>query len=130
MADLDESHRTVTKQLDHYTQKSNVFHRDSGISPKTVPMGRLHMRPFQWYLKSHWKYPQPLDIQIPFQYLSEILKKHPSWWRYPNNVLIGCPLHAEEHNLLLFTDAGVKGWGAHLENLTVECGRTQRQICI
>ena len=24
---------------------------------KTVPMGRLHMRPFQWYLKTHWKYP-------------------------------------------------------------------------
>ena len=32
MADLDKSHRTVTKQLDHYTQKFNVFHRDSGIS--------------------------------------------------------------------------------------------------
>ena len=27
--------------------------------------------------------------------------------------------YAEEHNLLLFTDAAVKGWGAHLENLTV-----------
>ena len=39
MADLDKSHRTVTNQLDYYTQKYNVFHRDSG------------MRPFQWYLK-------------------------------------------------------------------------------
>ena len=28
-------------------------------------------------------------------------------------------LHAEEHNLLLFTDASVKGWGAHLGDLTV-----------
>ena len=34
-------------------------------------------------------------------------------------VLIGCPLHAEEHNILLFTDASVKGWGAHLGDLTV-----------
>ena len=34
-------------------------------------------------------------------------------------MLIGCLLHAEEHNLLPFTDASVKGWGAHLENLTV-----------
>ena len=39
---------------------------------KTVPMGRLHMRPFQWYLKTHWKYPQSLDKIIP---CSEILKK-------------------------------------------------------
>ena len=37
----------------------------------------------------------------------------------PKNVLIGCPLHAEEHNLLLFTDASVKGWGAHLGDMTV-----------
>ena len=34
-------------------------------------------------------------------------------------MLKGCPLHAEEHNLLLFTDASVKGWGAHLGDLTV-----------
>ena len=34
MADLDKSHRSVTDQLDHKTQKSNVFHRDSGLSQK------------------------------------------------------------------------------------------------
>ena len=66
--------------------------------------------------KTHWKYPQSLDIQIP---CSEILKRHLTWWKDPNNVLVGCPLHAEEHNLLLFTDAFDKGWGAHLGNLTV-----------
>ena len=83
---------------------------------KTVPMGRLHMRPFQWFLKTHWRYPQSLDMKIP---CSEILKSHLNWWRDPNNVLIGTPLHAEEHNLLLFTDASDKGWGAHLEDQTV-----------
>ena len=83
---------------------------------KTVSMGRLHMRPFQWYLKTHWRYPQSLDMKIP---CSEILKSHLNWWRDPNNELIGTPLHAEEHNLLLFTDASVKGWGAHLEDQTV-----------
>ena len=119
IADLDKSHRTVTKQLDHYTHQSNVFHRDSRISQKkkTVPMGKLHMRPFQWYLKTHWKYPQSSghsNIMLrDFEKPSELV------WRDPNNVLIGCPLHAEEHDLLLLTDASVKGWGAHLENLTV-----------
>ena len=83
---------------------------------KTVSMGRLHMRPFQWYLKTHWRYPQSLDMKIP---CSDILKSHLNWWRDPNNELIGTPLHAEEHNLLLFTDASVKGWGAHLEDQTV-----------
>ena len=34
-------------------------------------------------------------------------------------MLIGSPLHAEEHNLLLFKNVSVKGWGAHLENQTV-----------
>ena len=34
-------------------------------------------------------------------------------------MFIGYPLHAEEHNLLVFTDASVKGWGAHLGDLTV-----------
>ena len=29
-------------------------------------------------------------------------------------MLVGCPLHAEEHNLLLFTGVSVKGWGTHL----------------
>ena len=28
---------------------------------KIVPEGRLHMRPFQFHLKEHWKFPQPLD---------------------------------------------------------------------
>ena len=36
----------------------------------TVPLGRLHMRPFQWYLKSHWKFPQSLDKRIPVTELS------------------------------------------------------------
>ena len=83
---------------------------------KTVPMGRLHTRPFQWYLITHWKYPQSLDKKIP---CSEILKRQLIWWKNQNNVLIGCSLRTEEHNLLLFTDASVKGWGTHLRNLTV-----------
>ena len=28
---------------------------------KMVPEGRFHMRPFQFHLKEHWKFPQPLD---------------------------------------------------------------------
>ena len=47
------------------------------------------------------------------------MKRHLSWWRDLNNVLIGYPLHTKEHNVLLLTDASVKSWGAHLGGLTV-----------
>ena len=92
---------------------------------KTVTMGRLHMRLFQWYLVTQRKYPQSLDIQIP---CSQIWKSHPNCWKDPKNVLVGCPPHAEEHNLLLFTDVCVKGWGAHSGDLRVACDRSQRQV--
>ena len=31
---------------------------------KMVPEGRLHMRPFQFHLKEHWRYPQSLDSPL------------------------------------------------------------------
>ena len=33
---------------------------------KMVPEGRLHMRPFQFHLKEHWRYPQSLDSLLPW----------------------------------------------------------------
>ena len=33
---------------------------------KMVPEGRLHMRPFQFHLKEHWRYPQSLDNLHPW----------------------------------------------------------------
>ena len=32
---------------------------------KMVPEGRLHMRPFQFHLKEHWRFPQSLDTLLP-----------------------------------------------------------------
>ena len=33
---------------------------------KMVPEGRLHMRPFQFHLKEHWRYPQSLENLLPW----------------------------------------------------------------
>ena len=33
---------------------------------KMVPEGRLHMRPFQFHLKEHWRYHQSLDSLLPW----------------------------------------------------------------
>ena len=34
---------------------------------KMVPEGRLHMRPFQFHLKEHWRYPHSLDSLLPWR---------------------------------------------------------------
>ena len=78
---------------------------------KLVPLGRLHIRPFQWYLKKYWRYPESLDKKIP---VTVELLKQLSWWNSTKNLMKGSPLHPIEHNLSLFTDASQKGWGAHL----------------
>ena len=50
---------------------------------KMVPEGRLHMRPFQFHLKKHWRYPQSLDNLLPW---TEAIAAHLDWWQNPSNV--------------------------------------------
>ena len=79
---------------------------------KMVPEGRLHMRPFQFHLKEHWKFPQPLDSLLPW---TEAISAHLVWWQNPANVMKGSHLHPKGHSIQLLTDASNEGWGAHLE---------------
>ena len=82
---------------------------------KTVPLGRIHMRPFQWFLKTNWHCPQSLDKVVPIS-----VDKGPSGLVDGSSELTqGFNLHQKEHNMLMFTDASEKGWGAHLNNCTV-----------
>ena len=41
---------------------------------KTVKLGRMHMRPFQWHLKTHWKYLMPLDKLIPWNQKGKVVR--------------------------------------------------------
>ena len=79
---------------------------------KMVPEGRLHMRPFQFHLKEHWRYPQSLDSLLPW---TEAIAAHLGWWQNPSNVMKGADLHPKDHSIQLFTDASNEGWGAHLD---------------
>ena len=83
---------------------------------KTVPLGRLHMRPFQWYLRSHWKFPQSLDKSIP---VTRNFLNYLKWWEDLQNLMAGAPLHPHVHNTLVFTDASQKGWGAHFNQIVL-----------
>ena len=83
---------------------------------KTVPLGRLHMRPFQWYLRSHWKFPLSLDKRIP---VTGNFLNHLKWWENLQNLMAGAPIHPHFHNTLVVTDASQKGWGAHLNEIVL-----------
>ena len=84
---------------------------------KMVPEGRLHMRPFQFHLKEHWRFSQSLDTLFPW---TEIISAHLEWWQNPTNVMKGSDLHPKDHSIQLFTDASNEGWGAHLEQTSAK----------
>ena len=56
---------------------------------KMVP-GHLHMRPFQFHLKEHWRYPQSLNNLLPW---TETISAHLDWWQNPSNMMRGADLH-------------------------------------
>ena len=91
---------------------------------KMVPEGRLHMRPFQFHLKEHWRYPQSLDSLLPW---TEAIAAHLDWWKNPSNVMKGADFHPKDHSIQLFTDASNEGWGAHLDQSSTKGLWSDRQ---
>ena len=61
-----------------------------------VPEGRLHMRPFQFHLKEHWRYPQSLDNLLPW---TDVISAHLDWWQNPANMMKGADLHPKDHSI-------------------------------
>ena len=66
--------------------------------------------PSQFHLKEHWRYPQSLDILLPWS-------AHLEWRQNPANVMKGTDLHPKDHSIQIITDASNKGWDAHLEQV-------------
>ena len=84
----------------------------ASLDGENGPEGPLHMRPFQFHLKEHWRYSQSLDNLLPW---TESIAAHIDWWQNPSNVMKGADLHPKDHSIQLFTDASNKVWGAHLD---------------
>ena len=80
----------------------------------------LHMRPFQFHLKEHWRYSQSLDSFLPY---TGTISAHLHWWLNPKNVMRVADLHPKDHSIQLFTD---EGWGAHLDHLEFYKGSVVR----
>ena len=64
-----------------------------------VPEGRLRMRPFQFHLKEHWRFPQSLDTLLPW---TETISAHLEWWQNPTNIIKGSDLHPKDHSIQLY----------------------------
>ena len=84
---------------------------------KMVPEVRLHMRPFQFHIKEHWRYYQSLETLLPW---SEAISAHLEQWLNPAYVMKGADLHPKDHSIKLFTDASNEGWGAHQEQVSTK----------
>ena len=67
---------------------------------KMVMEGGLHMSPFQFHPKEHWRYPQSLDSLVPW---TETISVHLDRRQNPKNVMIGANLHPKDHSIQLFT---------------------------
>jgi len=82
-----------------------------------VPLGRLHIRPLQFYLLSQWRpASRDLEFMIPFPASAH---QHLDWWKLEQNVLAGVPLAPPLPQATLFTDSSMTGWGAELQGQTI-----------
>ena len=75
------------------------------------------MRPFQFHLKEHWKYPQSLDSLLPW---TEMISAHLDWWQNLTYVMIGADLHPKDHSIQIFTDTSNEDWGTHLNQCSTK----------
>ena len=91
---------------------------------KMFPEGCLHMRPFQFHLKEHWRYRQSLDSLLLW---TETISAHLDWWQNPANMMRGADLHPKDHSIQLFTDASNEGWGAHLDQTSTKSLLSDRE---
>ena len=78
-----------------------------------IQLDRLHVRPLQFYVKA-WapNLKEAIDSSIPLERSFHIAL---DWWKNPEQLLRGVPLHPPEPVVTLTTDASLQGWGAFLD---------------
>ena len=89
-----------------------------GAQDRFVPWGRFKLRPIQMYFLSQWRPStgnQQDMIPVPVS-----LRSHLLWWTNQVNLSQGVPLEAPQFKYRVYTDASTVGWGAHLDDLTVQ----------
>ena len=72
-----------------------------------ISLGRLHIRPIQWYLREFW-HPATQMWEAGIPVLPRLLP-HLQWWLQRSNLLTGVPLNSPESTLTLYTDVSLTG---------------------
>ncbi|CAC5426838.1 unnamed protein product [Mytilus coruscus] len=84
-----------------------------------IPYARLHMRPIQIYLLSHWRpTSQNLELNVP---ITQYLKSHLILWSDTANITKGRSLQHCETHVTITTDASTSnGWGGHMDSQIIQ----------
>ena len=77
-----------------------------------VPGGLLRMRSLQLELHCQWDF---VDKSMVVPWTPEV-ELDLLWWFDPNHLLQGVSLEVQHPDLLFWSDASDRGWGAHLHN--------------
>ena len=80
-----------------------------------IPLGRLHLRPLQLYLLTHWS-PVSRNLKALIPVKHDLLDHNLRWWLDRKCTRAGMFLDIPEAQARLFTDASESGWGAHLDD--------------
>ena len=83
-----------------------------------IPLGRLHLRPLQFYMLAHWA-PASKNLKALIPVKHDLLDHHLRWWLDRKCTRAGMLLDIPDAQANLFTDASESGWGAHLDALQV-----------
>ena len=92
---------------------------------RLVYLGRLHVRPFQWNLMSEWI--QGVDSPKQPVMISPAARKSLLWWSHQLKEPQGVPLVEPDYDCHIFTDASLKGWGAHAKDMIFQGQWTQQE---
>ncbi|XP_064078436.1 uncharacterized protein LOC135195853 [Macrobrachium nipponense] len=78
---------------------------------KFVSLGRLYLKPLQFFLSDSWTDKNNLDMILR---ISEEVKSHLRWWLDPLKLSEGVSLKLQNPDLVLSSDVSTTGWGAML----------------
>jgi hypothetical protein len=83
-----------------------------------VEFGRLFLRPLQWHLLNRWD--QVRDSPYALIPVTGEMTACLNWWVARLSNPQGVPLVEPPATVHIFTDASVKGWGAHVADVTFQ----------
>lgn len=78
-----------------------------------VPLGRLHLRPLQWYLKDRYS-PSIDPVTKVIHLVRPAILEMARFWLDIAMLRQGVPLHPPKPQMTLVTDASRLGWGGYL----------------